>query len=101
MANASTTGFGLRTIKKVGQTDNVGALTEYSVAASSSALIYARKIWLQLTAELYSQQEAAATTNNLGSLNGVFYTDATQTSKPTFANYLQRQVTLLLILLHS
>jgi hypothetical protein len=31
---------------------------------------------------------AAATTHNLGSLNGVFYTDAT-TSKPTFQNYLQ------------
>ena len=36
MANASTTGFGFRPIKKVGQTDNVGALTEYSVAASSA-----------------------------------------------------------------
>ena len=31
---------------------------------------------------------AAGTTHNLGSLNGVFYTDAT-TSKPTFQNYLQ------------
>jgi hypothetical protein len=67
MANASTTGFGFRPIKKVGQSDNVGALTEYSVAASSALISHAAMV-------------------NLGTLNGVFYTDAT-TSKPTFSNY--------------
>jgi hypothetical protein len=41
MANASTTGFGFRPIKKVGQSDNVGALTEYSVAASSALISHA------------------------------------------------------------
>ena len=49
MANASTTGFGLRPIKKVGQTDNVGALTEYSVAASSALISHAAMV--QLTAD--------------------------------------------------
>ena len=48
MANASTTGFGFRPIKKVGQTDNVGALTEYSVAASSALISHAAMV--QLTA---------------------------------------------------
>jgi len=84
MANASTTGFGFRPIKKVGQTDNVGALTEYSVAASSALISHAAMV--QLTANGVVLASGNTDENNLGTLNGVFYTDAT-TSKPTFSNY--------------
>ena len=84
MANASTTGFGLRPIKKVGQTDNVGALTEYSVAASSALISHAAMV--QLTADGVVLASGNTDANNLGTLNGVFYTDA-DTSKPTFANF--------------
>ena len=84
MANASTTGFGLRPIKKVGQTDNVGALTEYSVAASSALISHAAMV--QLTADGVVLASGNTDANNLGTLNGVFYTDA-DTNKPTFANF--------------
>ena len=84
MANASTTGFGFRPIKKVGQTDNVGALSEYSVAASSALISHAAMV--QLTADGVVLASGNTDTNNLGTLNGVFYTDAT-TNKPTFSNY--------------
>ena len=84
MANASTTGFGLRPIKKVGQTDNVGALTEYSVAASSALISHAAMV--QLTADGVVLASGNTDANNLGTLNGVFYTDATS-NKPTFSNF--------------
>ncbi len=51
MANASTTGFGFRPIKKVGQTDNNAGLGEYPVAASSAIYNQARSAMVQLTAE--------------------------------------------------
>jgi len=38
MANASTTGFGLRPIKNVGQTDDNAGLSEWSIAASSALI---------------------------------------------------------------
>ena len=38
MANASTTGFGLRPIKKVGQNYNNDGLSEWNVAASSALI---------------------------------------------------------------
>ncbi len=84
MANASTTGFGYRPIKKVGQNYNNAGLSEYSVAASSALISHACLV--QLTADGVVLASTNSTENNLGTLNGVFYTDAT-TSKPTWSNY--------------
>ena len=84
MANASTTGFGFRPIKKVGQNYNNAALSEYSVAASSALISHAALV--QLTADGVVLASGNTDVNNLGTLNGVFYTDAT-TNKPTFSNY--------------
>ena len=86
MANSSSTGFGLKPIKKVGQNYDAGGLGEYSVAASATA-IYNQDL-VVMAASGTAAVAAAGTTHALGSLNGVFYTDAT-TSKPTFQNYLQ------------
>jgi hypothetical protein len=86
MANSSSTGFGLKPLKKVGQNYDAGGLGEYPVAASSTAIYNQDMVAMAATG--YAAVAAAATTQNLGSLNGVFYTDAT-TSKPTFQNYLQ------------
>ena len=85
MANASTTGFGFRPIKKVGQNYNNAALSEYNIAASSALISHAAMV--QLTADGVILSSGNTDTNNLGVLNGVFFTDAT-TSKPTFANFL-------------
>ena len=41
MANASTTGFGFRPIKKVGQNYNNDGLSEWNVAASSALISHA------------------------------------------------------------
>ena len=84
MANASTTGFGYRPIKKVAQNYNNAGLSEYSVAASSALISHACLV--QLTADGVVLAATNSTENNLGTLNGVFYTDAT-TSKPTWSNY--------------
>ena len=84
MANASTTGFGFRPIKMVGQAYNNMALSEYSVAASSALISHAAMV--QLTADGVVLASGNTDENNLGTLNGVFYTDAT-TNKPTFSNY--------------
>ena len=84
MANASTTGFGFRPIKKIAQNYNNAALSEYSVAASSALISHACLV--QLTADGVVLASTNSTENNLGTLNGVFYTDAT-TSKPTWSNY--------------
>jgi hypothetical protein len=86
MANSSSTGFGLKPIKKVGQNYDAGGLGEYPVAASATA-IYNQDL-VAMASSGTAAVAAAGTTHNLGSLNGVFYTDAT-TSKPTFQNYLQ------------
>ena len=84
MANASTTGFGFRPIKKVGQTDNNAGLGEYSVAASSALISHASMV--QLTADGVILVSGATDANNVGSLNGAFYTDPTS-NKPTWSNY--------------
>ena len=84
MANASTTGFGFRPIKKVGQNYNNAALSEYNVAASSALISHACMV--QLTADGVVLASDNSVQNNLGTLNGVFYTDAT-TNKPTFSNF--------------
>ena len=86
MANSSSIGFGLKPIKMYGNGyENMG-LSEYPVAASSTA-IYFQDLVCQ-AASGYAVVGIAGTENIIGSLNGVFYTDAT-TSKPTFQNYLQ------------
>ena len=86
MANSSAVGFGLKPIKMYGNGyENMG-LGEYPVAASSSA-IYNQDLVCQ-AASGFVVVGTAGTEDIIGSLNGVFYTDAT-TSKPTFQNYLQ------------
>ena len=86
MANSSAVGFGLKPIKMYGNGyENMG-LGEYPVAASSDA-IYNQDLVCQHTTG-YVIVGIAGTEDIIGSLNGVFYTDAT-TSKPTFQNYLQ------------
>jgi hypothetical protein len=74
MANASTTGFGFRPIKKVGQNYNNAGLSEYNIAASSALISHAAMV--QLTADGVILSSGNTDTNNLGVLNGVFFTDA-------------------------
>jgi len=86
MANSSSVGFGLKPIKMYGNGyENMG-LGEYPVAASSDA-IYNQDLVCQHTTG-FVIVGIAGTEDIIGSLNGVFYTDAT-TNKPTFQNYLQ------------
>ena len=83
MANSSAVGFGLRPIRKVGQNDDNNGLAENS--CNSTAAAYqndGREAQNDGTVGT-----AAAGDTLIGSLNGVFFTDAT-TSKPTFANNL-------------
>ena len=84
MANQDAA-FGLRPIGKVGSNRNSGGLSEYEIAACAS-IIYQNDCVQTSGAGI---SIAAATDNGqlLGSLQGVFFTDAT-TSKPTFANAL-------------
>jgi len=84
MANQSTTGFGLRPLGKIGQNDNNAGLSEWSIAASSAAIFHHDMVMLTADGVLLRSSNSSA--NNIGSLNGVFYTDAS-TSKPTWANY--------------
>ena len=85
MANASSTGFGMKPVKMAGQSANTAGLGEYPVAASSSA-IYNQDL-VDMQAGGTAAVSAAGDQQILGSLNGVFYTDAS-TSKPTFQAYL-------------
>ena len=84
MANASTVGFGFRPIKMVGQAYNNAGLSEYSVAASSALISHACLVQLTANGVVLAAGDGGA--NNLGTLNGVFYTDATS-NKPTFSNF--------------
>ena len=84
MANQSTTGFGLRPLGKIGQNDNNAGLSEWSIAASSAAIFHHDMV--MLTADGVLLRSSNSSENNIGSLNGVFYTDTT-TSKRTWANY--------------
>ena len=86
MANSSSTGFGLKPIKMYGNGYESMGLGEYPVAASSDAIYFQDAVCQAATG--YVIVGIATTTDIIGSLNGVFYTDAT-TSKPTFQNYLQ------------
>ena len=85
MANASSTGFGLKPLKKAGQNRDAGGLGEYPVAASATA-IYNQDL-VAMANSGTAAVAAAATEQNLGSLNGVFFTNAS-TNKPTFQNHL-------------
>ena len=84
MANASTTGFGFKPIKMVGQSYNNAGLSEWNVAASSALICHAAMVQLTTNGVVLSADNTGAA--NLGTLNGVFYTDAT-TNKPTWSNY--------------
>ena len=85
MANSSAIGFGLKPIRAYGNGYESMGLGEYPVAASSDAMFFQDLIVQAATG--FVTVGVAATENILGSLNGVFFTDAT-TSKPTFANHL-------------
>ncbi len=84
MANASTTGFGFRPIKMIGQASNDAGLSEYKIAASSALISHGAMV--QLTSDGVVLESANNTEANLGVLNGIFFTDA-DTNKPTFANF--------------
>ena len=85
MANKDAA-FGLRPIGKVGQNRDAQGLSEYSIAASTAVIYHNDPVAIDSNGELV-QGTAGAGNDLLGSLNGVFYTDAS-TSKPTWANYL-------------
>ena len=77
--------FGLRAIGKVGQNRDNQGLSEYDIAASATAIFQNDPVEMAATGTI---TVAAATDTLLGSLTGVFFTDAS-TSKPTFANHLE------------
>ena len=83
MANQDAA-FGLKAIGKVGQNRDNQGLSEYSIAANATAIYQGDPVEMAATGTI---TVAAATDTLLGSLNGVFYTDAS-TSKPTWANHL-------------
>ena len=85
MANKDAA-FGLRPIGKVGQNRDAQGLSEYSIAANTAVIYNSDPVAIDSNGEL-GQGTAGAGNDLLGSLNGVFYTDAS-TSKPTCANYL-------------
>ena len=84
MANKDAA-FGLKPIGKVGQNRDNQGLSEYDIAASASAIFQNDPVEMAATGTI---TVAAATDTLLGSLTGVFFTDAS-TSKPTFANHLK------------
>ena len=83
MANKDAA-FGLRPIGKVGQNRDNQGLSEYDISASASAIYFNDPVEILAAGTI---GVAAATDALLGSLGGVFFTDAS-TSKPTFANHL-------------
>ena len=83
MANKDAA-FGLKAIGKVGQNRDNQGLSEYSIAASATAIYQWDPVEMLATGTI---GVAAAGDVLIGSLNGVFYTDAS-TSKPTWANHL-------------
>jgi len=85
MANTDAA-FGLKAIGKVGQNRDAQGLSEYSIAASTAVIYNSDPVAIDSNGELV-QGTAGAGNDLLGSLNGVFYTDAS-TSKPTWSNYL-------------
>ena len=86
MANKDAA-FGLKAIGKVGQNKDNQGLSEYDIAASATAIYQGDPVEMLATGTIGTIGVAAAGDVLLGSLNGVFYTDAS-TSKPTWANHL-------------
>ena len=84
MANQDSA-FGLKAIGKVGQNRDNQGLSEYSIAASATAIYQGDPVEMLATGTI--GVAAAGDTLLLGPLTGVFYTDAS-TSKPTWANHL-------------
>jgi hypothetical protein len=83
MANANAP-FGLLPIGKVGQNRDAQGLSEYNIAASSSAIYQNDPVAAAATGYI---TVASNSDTLLGSLNGVFFTNAS-TKKPTWANNL-------------
>ena len=83
MANPDAA-FGLLPIGKVGQNRDAQGLSEYNIAASSSAIYQNDPVTAAATGYI---TVATSASQLLGSLNGVFYTNAS-TKKPTWANNL-------------
>ena len=86
MANQSTTGFGLRPLRMVGQSDNNAGLGQWKKAASTTAIDHHDLVLLAASGYVTVATAGIGVLNALGSLNGSFYTDPT-TSKPTWSNY--------------
>ena len=84
MANKDAA-FGFRPIGKVGQNKDNQGLSEYNIAANSSAIY--QNDTVQFLATGYVGVADTTTAVLLGSLNGVFYTD-TADQKPRWANHL-------------
>ena len=84
MANKDAA-FGLRPIGKVGQNKDNQGLSEYNIAANSSAIY--QNDTVQFLATGYVGVADTTTAVLLGSLNGVFYTDSAD-QKPKWANHL-------------
>jgi hypothetical protein len=84
MANKDAA-FGLRPIGKVGQNRDNQGLSEYNIAANSSAIY--QNDTVQFLATGYVGVADTTTAVLLGSLNGVFYTDSAE-QKPKWANHL-------------
>ena len=82
MANQDSA-FGLRAIGNVGQNSDNEGLSEYSIAASATAIYQGDPVKALNTGTI---GVAAAGDVLLGSLNGVFYTDPS--NKPLWANHL-------------
>jgi len=85
MATNVDNAFGLRAIGKVGQNRDNQGLSEYSIAANSTAIYQNDPVQALATGYI---GVGGAGGNLLGSLNGVFFTDAS-TQKPTYANHLK------------
>ena len=83
MANKDAA-FGLKPVGKVGQNRDNQGLSEYLIAASSSAIYFQDPVKMAATGAIVVAGAGGAI---LGSLGGIFFTDA-NTSKPTFANHL-------------
>ena len=83
MANPNAA-FGLLPIGKVGQNRDAQGLSEYGIAANSSAIYQNDPVAAAATGYIEVAGNSGAL---LGSLNGVFFTNAS-TKKPTWANNL-------------
>ena len=84
MATNQDAPFGLKPIGKVGQNRDNQGLSEYDVAASATAIYFNDPVKMESDGTI---EVAGAGGAILGSLGGIFFTDAT-TGKPTFANHL-------------